>query len=467
MTDRMDRRLFFKSGAAVAAGLSAGARAPGTSQRSPDANAYLQPARTIPILEHDDVIVCGAGPAGIAAATAAARSGARTRLIEVNGCLGGVWTAGLLSWILDAANKTGLMRTLLVRLQDRNASAVYGSSIGYDVEQMKLLLEAICLEAGVSIRLHTRVVAAALNESGRLDLVVTESKSGREAWSADVFVDATGDGDLAALAGCGFDYGRPGTRQAQPMSFIALLAGIEPDGVAPFVRGLAEPRNLGSPKANLLEEMRRAGRDPSYAQPTLFYIRQGLFCLMANHEYGVAATDAGQLTEASLHGRAEVHQLVDGLRALGGAWKNVQIIATPEHIGVREGRRIHGLYQVTAEDLARGARHEDAVCEVRFGVDVHSTDPEKSKGIPGQGVRARPYEIPYRALIARDVPGLLMAGRCISGDFIAHSSYRVTGDAVPMGEAAGTAAALAAKKKCLPQEVPWSEIRQAIDSAGA
>ena len=464
MTNRMDRRFFFKSGAAVAAGLSAGAPSPAAPEKSPNADSYLQPARAVPVVEHDDVIVCGAGPAGIAAAIAAARSGARTRLLEVNGCLGGVWTAGLLSWILDSANKTGLMKTLLMRLKDRNASAVYGSSVGYDVERMKLVLEQMCLEAGVLIQLHTRVVAAAVSESGRLDLVVTESKSGRQAWSADAFIDTTGDGDLGALAGCGFDYGRPGTRQAQPMSFITLLGGIEPDGVAPFVRGLAEPRKLGSPKANLLEEMRRAGCDPSYAQPTLFYIREGLFCLMANHEYGVAGTDAGQLTEASLRGRAEVHRLVDHLRSLGGAWKNVRIIATPEHIGVREGRRIHGLYQVTAEDLVRGARHEDAVCEVRFGVDVHSTDPKQSKGIPGQGVRAKPYEIPYRALIARDVQGLLMAGRCISGDFIAHSSYRVTGDAVPMGEAAGTAAALAANKKCLPQDVPWSEIHRATES---
>ncbi len=467
MHRKVDRRVFLTSGAgaaatlAAAAPLSTPANKPG-SMKLP----YREPARDVPVVEHDDVIVCGAGPAGVAAAVAAARRGAKVRLLEVNGCLGGVWTAGLLSWILDAGNKTGLMQEMLAELNRRRASATYGGSVGYDVELMKLMLEQTCIEAGVKIRLHTRVAAAVRNESNRLALAVTESKSGRQAWSADVFVDATGDGDLAARAGCGFDHGRPESGQTQPMSLIVLLVGIEPDEVAPFVRGLAEPRGEKDPKSRLLEEMRRAGVEPSYSRPTLFYIREGLFCLMANHEYGVAATDAGAITAATLRGRAEVHRLVDGLRSLGGVWKNVQIAATPEHIGVREGRRIHGRYEVTKDDLLSGARHDDAVCRVTFPVDVHSTDPGKEKGIMREGVRAQPYDIPYRALIARDVDGLLMAGRCISGDFIAHSSYRVTGNAVAMGEAAGVAAAIAARAKRLPQEVPWPEIREAIQPVG-
>jgi len=465
MHQRMDRRVFLTSGAQTAAVLAAGSPRRTMPAEPATKRSFLEPARQLPIVEHDDVIVCGAGPAGVAAAIAAARAGANTRLLEACGCLGGVWTAGLLSWILDAANKTGLMHEMLAELGRRRASAKYGSSIGYDVELMKLMLEQMCVEAGVKIQLHTRVVAAARDESNRLALAVTESKSGRQAWSADVFIDATGDGDLAAEAGCGFDYGRAPSGQTQPMSMIVLLVGIQPDEVAPFVRGLAEPRGERDPKSRLLEEMRRAGVEPSYSRPTLFYIREGLFCLMANHEYGVRATDADQITQATIRARGEVHKLVDGLRSLGGVWKNVQIVATPEHIGVREGRRIHGLYQVTKEDLTSGARHDDAVCRVTFPVDVHSTDPGKHKGIMKEGVRAKPYDIPYRAIIARDVDGLLMAGRCISGDFIAHSSYRVTGNAVAMGEAAGTAAAIAARTKRLPQDVPWPEIRHALHSA--
>ena len=124
-------------------------------------------------------------------------------------------------------------------------------------------------------------------------------------------------------------------------------------------------------------------------------------------------------------------------------------------------------WEGATEDLVSGARHDDAVCRCTFPVDVHSTDPTKDKGIPSQGVRARPYDIPYRALIAKDVNGLLLAGRCISGDFIAHSSYRVTGDAVAMGEAAGVGAAVAARTARLPQDIPWPEIKAELSKSNA
>lgn len=461
MHERIGRRRFLKSGAVAAAGWGAGGVS--AADRPTGTGAYEEPARRVPVIERADVVVCGGGPAGVAAAIAAARTGAATRLIEVGGCLGGVWTAGLLSWILDAGDKGGLMREMLAELDRREASVRYGGSIGYDVERMKLMLERMCSEAGVRVQLHTRVVAAARDSSDRLSLAVTESKSGRQAWAGRTFIDATGDGDLAARAGCRFELGRPGSGQMQPMSMICLLVGLAPAEMAPFVRGLAEPKGLKNPKGRLLAELERAGVSPSYGRPTLFYIRDGMFALMANHEYGVSGIDAAELTEATLRARAEVHQLVDALRRLGGPWKNVHVCATAEHIGVREGRRIRGLYEVTREDLINGARHDDAVCRVRFPVDIHSTDPKRSKAIVKDGVRAKPFDIPYRALIARDVGGLLMAGRCISGDFVAHSSYRVTGNAVPMGEAAGVAAALAARNHKLPQEVPWAEIRKAIE----
>lgn len=420
--------------------------------------SFIEPERRVPLVDDCDVIVCGAGPAGVAAAIAAARCGAKARLIEVRGCLGGVWTAGLLSWILDWKNKSGFMAELQQRLLDCKAATVYGNDLGYMPEKMKWLLEQLCTEAGVRVQLHTRV-SAAYCEQGRLTTIVTDSKSGREAFRAKVFVDTTGDGDLAAQAGCTFAVGRQGSRQTQPMSMIAMLVGLDPKAVARFVRRLAEPRGEMQPKMRLFEEMQRAGVTPSYAQPTLFYIRDGLFCLMANHEYGVSAFNAADISEATVRSRAEVHRLVESLRALGDPWTNIQIVATNEHIGVREGRRVKGLYEVTVDDLRQRREHEDAVCRVTFPIDVHATDPNKEKGIERADFRVTFYDIPYRALVAKDVQGLLTAGRCISGDFIAHSSYRVTGNAVPMGETAGVAAALAAQSNCLPSELPWVEIQ--------
>jgi hypothetical protein len=449
--------MFLSCGAAAAAGMMGGHW---IEAAEPAGDGYLEPARRLPIVEQSDVIVCGAGPAGVAAAIAAARAGAKTRLIEVHGCLGGIWTAGLLAWILDATNKSGLMREILAELERRKASAKYGSSVAYDVEQMKRLLEQMCLDAGVKVRLHSRVAAAACDDSQRLKLLVTESKSGREAWGAKVFVDASGDGDLAAQAGCKFDYGREGSGETQPMSLLALLTGIKVDAVAPFVNHLRGE----SGKKNLLAEMERAGASPSYAGPSLFYLHDDLYCLMSNHEYGMSATNADQISEATIRARAELHKQIEGLRALGDPWKDLQIVATAEQIGVREGRRIHGQYQVSTDDLRSGARHDDAVCRVYFGIDVHSPNPQQTKGIRSEGIKSKPYDIPYRALAARDVKGLLLAGRCISGGFLAHSSYRVTGDAVALGEAAGVAAAVAAASGRPPHEVPWAEIRDRRDA---
>ncbi len=410
-----------------------------------------------------DVIVAGGGPAGIAAALAAARSGARTTLLEAHGCLGGVWTTGLLSWIIDAHNKPGIMAEITRALEQRGARLTRvqgGANYAYDPEQMKLLLEELVLEAGIHIRLHTHIVAAHTDPAtNRLTHLITESKTGREAWTARCFIDATGDGDLAARAGCGFDLGHPLTGECQPMSLMALVTGIHASDIADFIGG-----SLPGPKARLLAEFQRAGIEPSYGAPILFRIRDDFFAFIGNHEYGVSALDAAQITTATLRARAEIHRLAAALRNLGHPWKNLRIITTAAQIGIREARRIHGRHTVTSADLINGARHTDAICRVNFGMDLHCTNASNGTAYDhANSTRTQPYDIPLRALIARDVDALLLAGRCISGDFLAHSSYRVTGNAVALGQAAGVAAALAVRLDCLPQTLPWTEVRAALD----
>ncbi|MCC5844589.1 MAG: FAD-dependent oxidoreductase [Verrucomicrobia bacterium] len=421
-------------------------------KRTPQIN---EPEKRTPVARACDVVVCGGGPAGVAAALAAARNGAKTLLIELQGCLGGVWTSGMLSWIIDHENKTGIMTEILETLENEEGRARRPDGTptsGYSTELMKLVLERLCLDAGVEVRLHSRVVGGFFAENDRtLTHVLLESPSGREAVEAKVFIDATGNGDLAARSGCGFDLGHPESGLTQPMSLMALLCGLDGTDMQPYLsgNGLKDPE----PKMRIKADLEKAGISPSYSRPTLFGLPDGLYAFMANHQYGGNATDADSLSAHTLEARQEIHQMVTGLRNLGGVWKNLTLVATAAHIGIREGRRIHGRYTVSAEDLKHGARFDDAVCRVTFCVDIHSLRKSDGGGYGGADFTSQPYDIPYRALVAKDVDGLLLAGRCISGDFFAHASYRVTGNAVAMGEAAGKAAARCVSAGCPPHEL--------------
>jgi hypothetical protein len=422
---------------------------------------FVEAQRHVPVAGHSEVLVCGGGPAGIAAALAAARAGAKTQLLESAGCLGGVWTAGLLTKILDAENKTGIMREILAAMMERGGNVARKSAgTVYDPELMKLVLEELCVKAGVKIQLHTFLVGAVTDAKNRVVAVLTESKSGRQTWVADRFIDCSGDGDLAAHAGCRFDVGRDADCTCQPMSMIALVTGLDPAQVTEFTRELAGPEA----KSRMAQVVKAAGVVPSYASPTLRHLHSGIFSLMTNHEYGVPAFDAGQITEATIRARAEVHAIVQSLRKAGGPWKEMAVVATAEQIGIREGRRIRGRYTVTADDVVSGTRHAEAVCSAKFGFDVHEIWPDGNLPPEVKQYRAagaKKYDIPLSALVAVDVDGLMMAGRCISGDFLAHSSYRVTGNAVPMGEAAGKTCAVSIRKSVMPHELSWDEVQRA------
>ncbi len=397
---------------------------------------------------HYDVLVCGAGPAGICAALAAARGGARTRLLEAGGCLGGVWTRGLLSLILDARNKGGLVTEIRDRLMLHNGIAA--ESWLYDPEAMKFLLEEMVQEAGIDWILHTRAVDTVMF-GNRLTHVLVENKSGRSAFSADVFIDATGDGDLAALAGCGYDFGEPGSNLGQPMTLMALISGVPQE--------IGQPSGSAStflPKDTFRDILLGVGHATSYSQPSLFPLPNGLFCLMIHHAYEFSGLNARDITEATRQGRAEVMETVRKLRESAAGWESVMVVATAEHIGVREGRRIHGRYTVNKNDVISGAVFDDAVCKVEFPVDVHSLRKADGGGYSSTGVKSKPYDIPYRSLLPLERQGLLLAGRCISGDFYAHASYRVTGDACVTGEAAGRSAAFCLEHGFAPHEIVWS-----------
>jgi len=410
--------------------------------------------REIPVHGDYDVVVCGAGPAGVAAALSAARHGVSVCLLESQGCLGGVWTSGLLSYILDARGKPGLVGEIRRRLRERGALAEERDL--YDAEEMKLLLEEMCGESGVTVRLYARLVGCRLY--GRsVSHAIFEAKEGRFAIGGRCFIDTTGDGDLGNFAGCRFDLGRNSDHLTQPMTLMALVSNVPET-----IRANPYPTKLGAScvnKADFRRWLVEAGVTPSYSMPSIFALPNGLCAIMVNHAYEKSGLDSRDLTQATVETRREVHRVVAAMRTFGPEWARVRLVATASQIGVREGRRIRGLETVSMDDLVSGRRYPNAVAHVTFPIDVHSIRKEDGGGYGSDHIVSKPYDIPLGALIARDVENLFLAGRCISGDFYAHASYRVTGNAVATGEAAGRSAAYAAAHDCSAHELDYGCIR--------
>lgn len=410
-----------------------------------------EPARKIPVAGTYDVIVAGGGPAGVCAALAAAQCGVSVLLLEAEGCLGGIMTSGLMSNIIDAGNKGGLLNDILAELHKMKMTR---NDYCVDPEAVKYVFERRTAKAGIKVRLYSRVAATQVSAEHRLRAVITESHSGREAWYGKIFIDATGNGDLGYLAGCSYELGDSDGR-LQAMSLCALVYGVHAHAIPELIQ-----TNNDDGKRNLRGLLEKAGATPSYCQPTLFALNNEGFLLMSNHQYQTRPDDAQAVTEATLAARAELWSQVAALRQADRRLSDLRLGATATKIGIREGRRINALYRLTLDDLLNGCRQPDPVCRATFSIDIHGAL-DGNSGYTSNGLDVKPYDIPLRALIARDVSGLLLAGRCIGGDFYAHASYRVIGNAAPVGEAAGICAALAVHQGVLPQEIPYADFIRA------
>lgn len=410
-------------------------------------NVVMEGAKEIPVAYKSQVIVAGAGPAGVMAAVAAARAGAEVLLIERVNCAGGIWTSGLLSWMLDVTGKEGLLRELMNRLKSEGEGdfARAGNFISFP-EAVKRVLDDMLIAAGVQVLYYTSV-AGVLKCASRIRFVILESKAGRQAAEGDVFIDATGDGDLSAYAGCRHEIGKDPSAITQPASLIAIMTGVHAEDVRSCNNTLEYLDKAENAKACLKREMQRAGIVPSYSAPSLFHIKDDIWLVMTTHSYGIDALSPASLTRATMESRMELHRQEQAMRALGGAWEKMRIVSTAPYLGIRECRRVAGKYRVTLEDALCGRKHEDAVCRVNFSLDVHPLKPDRTFEDETGKMHTQPYDIPLRALESADVENLLLAGRLISGDFFAHSSYRVSGDAAAIGEAAGIEAARRTKEE--------------------
>ncbi len=421
-----------------------------------DARSVLESPRSTTVRLQADVLVCGAGPAGVAAAIAAAREGSRTVLLERYGMVGGMWTAGLVNPFFEATRNGWLVRELIQRLEAVGAWKRWKFAHTFCPETMRLELERMLAEAGVQLLYHT-YCADSIVQDGRLRGAIIESKAGREAILATVTVDCTGDGDIAARAGCAYEMGRDADGVVQPMTLMFEVHGIggfDCDSALELFDLMSDAlERTGLPHHLPFERV-------NYAPWLITLPAAGVAAVQATHVYRLNPLDPADLTKGALDARRQAHEMVEILRHIPGL-EGVRLAATAAQIGIRETRRVKGLYALTLADLQAGRRFEDGIASCGFGVDIH--DPAPGSGVDsGHGVKTGVYDIPYRCLVPADVGGLLLAGRCISGSHEAHASYRVTGTCMAMGQAAGLAAAWCARDGIEPAEVDGGDLRRAV-----
>lgn len=444
--------------------------------------------REIPVLDEVDVLVVGGGPAGIAAAVAAARDGARTRLVERFGFLGGNLTAGLVgpcmtSFSLDGRDQ--LIRGVFdefVRRMEKNGGALHPSRTNagdayagfivyghdkvtpFEPEAAKTAALDLCREAGVDLRLHSFVADAVVRDR-QVTGVVAVSKSGMQMLPARVTVDCSADADVAAAAGVTTSYGRDSDGLAQPMTVFFRISGVDDATVEQYVRDHPDDYR---PFESVVTKAREEGRFPSPRRGVGMYktLRPGVWRINTTRVLGRDGTDVTDLTAAELDGRDQVQALISFFRAYLPGFGQCQLLDTATTVGVRETRRIDGAYRLELSDLQTGRHFQDTIALCAYPVDIH--DPTGAGGgVDESAGTANVYEIPYRCLVPRGVDGLLVAGRSLSASHEALAAVRVMPPAFAMGQAAGTAASLAVRAGVAPREVGVAALRHALLGQGA
>ena len=444
-----------------------------------------------------DVIVIGGGPAGTTAAIAAGRNGAKVLLVERFGALGGMLTtSGTGPMMSFHAGKTQVVRgipdEIVQRLAARGDSPGHMDDfVGYcatitpfSAEGMKLVLEEMCLEAGVTLLYHTDFIDCRLQD-GRIASVRLHAKNGFFEARAKVYVDASADADLAVSAGVGAVYGRETDHLAQPMSLNLLVGGVDREPFMDFVQAHRDemyphmlidrlrelPRTGLSGGRAILDRARAEGGTTLENKSMLCFETntRGQFIINMTHMPKLSSVDAFGLTQAEIEGRQQAHETFRFFKKYIPGFENAHLIQTGPNIGIRESRKIDGVYRLTGEDLAGSVMFPDAVAMGGYPIDIHSPggygekrDRPTPKLAPGAW-----YSIPYRCLITRELRNLIVAGRCISTTHEACGAVRVTPILMAIAQGAGTAAAMAAGAGIPVQAVDTDALRAQLRADGA
>ena len=403
-------------------------------------------------------MVVGGGTAGVAAAVASARNGVDTLLVETYGFLGGTMTAGLVNTFMThyAGGKQiihGVFQEMLDRLEGLDG---YDRETGaFDVEAMKLACDQMVKEASVKVLFHTCAIDALVEEKDVRGLEIY-SKSGRQVVLGKAFVDATGDGDVAVMAGAIYEKGRSGDGLTQPMTLNFRMGGVDVDRMPS-----KEEMN------RLFREAKLKGEVTVPREDLLWFLttRRGEIHFNTTRIVKVDGIKVEDLTYAEFEGRRQMVELEGFLKKEVPGFEEAYLLMSGVQVGVRETRRIIGEYIMTGRDVVEARKFRDSIAKGSYPIDIHNPLGE------GTVIKAPPpgefYEIPYRCLIPRKVENLLVAGRCISTTHEAQAAVRVIPIAVAIGQAAGTAAAMSVKYGVCPRTLDVHMLRETLKKQGA
>ena len=464
-------------------------------RRPSDPVSYDLPPRRAQVAAETEVLVVGGGPAGIGAAVGAARAGAQVLLVERYGFFGGSATAALVMPWMSAHTRhprpprrgeptlmpqdhgvggelvvRGVWAEIIEGMVEAAAalppSEETGYTVPFDPEAFKTFTLDLLDQSDVAYLLHAFASGVLEPGPGGPGGVVFETKSGPQVVRAQVVIDATGDGDVAASAGAPFETGRE-DGLTQPMTLMFRMVDVERRLFADYVHRHPDQWLGVHGLWDLVQQASEAGE--------LDLPREDILMFGTTHPAEVAVnstrvtralgTDVYDLTRAEAISHRQARQIAEFLRSRVPGFAEAYLAQTGVGVGVRETRRVLGEYVLTGEDVLTPATFDDVIACGTYPMDIHNPT--------GRGTTLRDlppgaaYEIPLRCLLPRGVDRLLVAGRCISGTYEAHSSYRVTPTAVATGHAAGVAAALAATGQVLPRQVPVADVQAELQRQGA
>ena len=456
-------------------------------------SAGIEFERTIPLLDRYEVIVCGGGPSGIPEALAARRLGMKTLLIEATGQLGGVGTSAGVSHLLASRTNdnqvcvAGIFKEITEELAERggaiNPDAIatpekynphgwtgkvsnltYG--VPFDPIQMTIFLDEKMLEMGVDILYFTGVVDVVREENPaqRISHVVIFNKSGLQAVPGKVFVDATGDADVAARSGCEFVKGQAKDGLMTPASLVFHVDKVDQEAMSGYIHGTDENRFR-----KLIEELRGKGEwdFPYEIFITVQLTEEGTLMVNTTRICDVDGTDGRSVSHGMMRGRSEVHKLLMLMKRHFPGFENARIKLVAPVLGVRETRRIVGDFVMTVEDLVEGRDFEDTIGFSGYGWDL--PDPRKPSHQPLHGLeRKRNYTpIPFRVMVPRPLKNIICPGRAISVERHVLGPLREQGACYAMGHAAGVAAAMVAKNGGSFAEIDTEALREELRQENA